>query len=139
MSRAQTFKTPNKIGEERKSGPFQRSITKGSEKETARSKVTLAKKMSEKMQATPPMTTRTETNTQFFAPVIHEMGNSSLFDEEDEMNMSMDSGLVNRNHGLPTDPSPIANVDESHRRGSITAGLIQAVMEEDEEDERHNQ
>ena len=66
------------------------------------------------------------------------MGNTSLFDEEDEMNMSMESGFNNRFSGLPTDASPIARVMSPNRKGKITNGLTEAVMEVDEEDERQN-
>jgi len=67
------------------------------------------------------------------------VGNTSLFDEEDEMNMSMESGFnVNRFSGLQADASPIARVMSPNRKGKITHGLTEAVMEVDEEDERQN-
>lgn len=67
------------------------------------------------------------------------MGNTSLFDEEDEMNMSMESGFNNRFSGLPTDQSPINKVlSPSRKRGTINNGLTEAVIEVDEEDEPKN-
>ena len=81
------------------------------------------------------MTTRVQTNTQFFAPVLHDMGNTSLFDEEDEMNMSMESGIQARlTNGLPPE-SPIKVTSSPGKKGPINGGLTEAVMEVDEENE----
>ena len=71
------------------------------------------------------MTTRTETNTKFFAPVLHDMGNTSLFDEEDEMNMSMESGIQNRYQP----ESPCMRMSPNAKR--IPRGLTE-INEEDE-------
>ena len=97
----------------------------------------LAKKLTEKMNVAPPMTTRVQTNTQFFAPVIHDTGNTSLFDEEDEMNMSMDSGNQNRLSGLSLD-SPVKRDSVKGKKGGITNGLTEAVIEVDEEEDPKN-
>lgn len=84
------------------------------------------------------MTTRVQTNTQFFAPVLHDMGNTSLFDEEDEMNMSMESGIQSRlTNGLAPE-SPIKVTNSPSKKGAINGGLTEAVMEVDEENEPQN-
>merc|ERR1712151_362801 len=106
-------------GEDRKDAPLKKQTTNESNQKS-NAKESVAKKLMEKMKAPPPMTTRTETNTRFFAPVLHDVGNTSLFDEEDEMNMSMESGFANRFSGLPADPSPIAKVMSPQRKGTIT-------------------
>ena len=77
------------------------------------------------------MTTRTETNTKFFAPVLHDMGNTSLFDEEDEMNMSMESGLQNRFQ--PESPRGLSPMILG-----TPLGLTDIVLEVNEEDEPRN-
>ena len=56
------------------------------------------------------------------------MGNTSLFDEEDEQNMSMDLSFNNRFSGLYQ--SPI-----NKEKGTIVKGLTEAVIEVDEEEE----
>ena len=96
----------------------------------------LAGNLTNAVKAAPPMTTRVQTNTQFFAPVLHDMGNTSLFDEEDEMNMSMESGVQTRLNGLPPE-SPI-KVSSPGKKGAINGGLTEAVMEVDEENEPQN-
>ena len=107
------------------------------QKKSSQGKVQLARNLTNAVKAAPPMTTRVQTNTQFFAPVLHDMGNTSLFDEEDEMNMSMESGVQSRlNNGLPPE-SPI-RVTSPGKTGAINGGLTEAVMEVDEENEPQN-
>ena len=94
------------------------------------SEVKIVRTFSKKLNVAPPMTTRTETNTKFFAPVLHDLGNTSLFDEEDEMNMSMESGVIPRFN--PESPkfrlSPLVK--------NTPIGLTEeAVMEVDEDEE----
>ena len=65
------------------------------------------------------------------------MGNTSLFDDEDEMNMSMESGVNARNSGF-MDKSPTKTSTTPPKKNSIKQGLTEAVMEVDEEDEPKN-
>ena len=59
-----------------------------------------------------------------------------MFDEEDEMNMSMESGVNPRFSGL-TPESPIKKVG-STRESAVNVGLTEAVMEVDEEEDPRN-
>ena len=77
------------------------------------------------------MTTRTETNTKFFAPVLHDAGNTSLFDEEDKMNMSMESGGVIPRFNPESPKFTFSPVIRSTPRGRTA----EAVLEVDEDEE----